>query len=78
MENVSSKSRTATFLLALFLGPMGIHRFYVGKTGTGVIMLLLGFSIIGTIPALIWTWVDIAILLVGGFKDKEGRIVATW
>jgi TM2 domain-containing membrane protein YozV len=41
-EDVSPKSRLATSLLAWFLGVFGAHRFYVGKTGTAVIMLILG------------------------------------
>ena len=41
-EDVSPKSRLATTLLAWFLGVFGAHRFYVGKTGTAVIMLILG------------------------------------
>ena len=41
---VSSKSRLAVSLLAIFLGGFGAHRFYMGKIGTAVIMLLLGLS----------------------------------
>ena len=41
-EDISPKSRLATSLLAWFLGIFGAHRFYVGKTGTAVIMLMLG------------------------------------
>ena len=40
--DVSSKSRLATSLLAWFLGIFGAHRFYVGKVGTAVVMLILG------------------------------------
>ena len=36
----SNKSWIATLLLFLFLGGMGIHRFYVGKIGTGLIYLI--------------------------------------
>jgi hypothetical protein len=43
-EDVSPKSRLATSLLAIFLGGLGAHRFYVGKIGTAVVMLLLGVA----------------------------------
>lgn len=68
----SPKSRLAAALLAFFLGFLGIHRFYVGKIGTGVLWLVTG-GIFG-IGAL----VDFIMILVGVFKDKEGRYVANW
>ena len=42
--DVSPKSRLAASLLAIFLGWVGAHRFYVGKIGTAVAMLLLGVA----------------------------------
>jgi len=41
-EDVSPKSRLATSLLAWFLGHFGAHRFYTGKIGTAVTMLVMG------------------------------------
>ena len=36
----SEKSRLVALLFCIFLGPFGVHRFYVGKVGTGILMLL--------------------------------------
>jgi TM2 domain-containing membrane protein YozV len=52
--DISPKSRLATTLLAWFLGIFGAHRFYVGKTGTAIVMLLLGIAGLATI--LLFSW----------------------
>jgi hypothetical protein len=63
----SPKSKTATALLALFLGGLGVHRFYVGKVGTGILMLF-------TLGGLgLWVLIDFIIILCGNFTDSEGR-----
>lgn len=63
----SNKSFAAALLLCFFLGTFGIHRFYVGKVGTGILMLL-------TLGGLgIWTLIDFILIAVGSFKDSEGR-----
>lgn len=68
----SPKSRLAAALLCWFLGVLGVHRFYAGKIGTGVLMIL-------TLGGLgIWALIDFVMILIGSFKDKEGRVVANW
>jgi TM2 domain-containing membrane protein YozV len=69
----SGKSALAALLLAFFLGPFGVHRFYVGKTGTGLAMLLISLTIVGLIITGIWSLVDIIIIVCGKFTDKDGN-----
>ena len=52
--DISPKSRLATTLLAWFLGIFGAHRFYIGKTGTAIVMLLLGIAGWATIGLFWW------------------------
>ncbi|MDE7391056.1 MAG: TM2 domain-containing protein [Treponemataceae bacterium] len=57
----SHKSRTAAALLAFFFGGLGIHYFYVGKYGTGVMQIVLTCCYcIGAI----WALIDPSLLLV--------------
>ena len=45
--DISPKLRRATTLLAFFLGVFGAHRFYIGRTGTAIVMLLLSIAGLG-------------------------------
>lgn len=70
--NISDKKILPAFLLCFFLGILGVHRFYVGKIGTGVLQIL-------TLGGLgIWAFIDLIIIVVGSFKDKEGNTLTTW
>lgn len=56
-------------LLCLLFGIIGIHRFYVGKKGTGILMIL---SLGGL---WIWVLIDLIKILTGSFQDIHGRII---
>ena len=63
----SDKNWLATLLLCLFLGGIGVHRFYVGKVGTGILQLItLG-------GCGIWTLIDLIMIITGSFTDKNGN-----
>lgn len=67
---ISPKSKMVTLILSIFLGGLGIHRFYVGKIGTGIIWLLTaGCCGIG------WIY-DIVKVATGTFKDGAGLIIS--
>lgn len=71
-QPVSPKSRLAAALLCWFLGVFGVHRFYVGKIGTGILMLVT-FGGLG-----VWALIDLIVILVGSFKDKEELRLENW
>lgn len=81
MEN---KSLNTTWLIALllglFLGCFGAHRFYVGKTQTGIIMVLITILTgwiggIGVMITGIWSLIDVIMLIMNKFTDGKGNII---
>lgn len=68
----SPKLRGVAAILCFCLGTFGVHRFYVGKIGTGILWLCtFGLYGLGTV-------VDLILILVGAFQDKAGRKLLTW
>ena len=65
----SSHSKGMLAVVCFFLGWLGIHRFMVGKVGTGVLMIV-------TVGGLgIWTLIDFIVILTGRFTDADGKKV---
>lgn len=69
---MSEKKALPVFLLCFLFGFLGLHRFYVGKIGTGVLQLITvgGFGI--------WVLVDLVLILIGAFTDKQGNKITQW
>ena len=65
---VSTRTKGVAALLCIlgFVLVAGMHRFYVGKIGTGILMLVT-FGALG-----VWTLIDLILILVGEFKDRDG------
>ena len=59
------KDWTTALLLCIFLGWLGVHRFYVGKIGTGLLMLFTAGG------CGIWTIIDIILIANGSFRDSN-------
>ncbi|HSJ65301.1 MAG TPA: TM2 domain-containing protein [Gemmatimonadaceae bacterium] len=68
----SDKRILPAALLSFFFGVFGVHRFYVGKVGTGILQLC-------TLGGLgIWAIVDFIFVVTGSFTDKDGRKITEW
>lgn len=71
-DDASPKSRTVALVLAIFLGGLGVHRFYLGKIGTGILWLFTaGCFGIG------WL-IDIILIACGSMRDSYGAPVIYW
>ena len=71
-SNPSEKSRAVALALCIPLGVFGAHRFYVGKIGTGLLMLC-------TLGGLgLWYLYDLITIASGEFRDSDGRRVSLW
>ena len=70
--DLSPRSRQVALLLCFFFGVFGVYRVYVGKVGTGILELVtLG-------GCGIWAMIDLIMIAVGAFTDKEGLRVFQW
>jgi TM2 domain-containing membrane protein YozV len=66
-NNAQTADYVPMLLLCFFLGSFGVHRFYAGRIGSGILMLL-------TIGGLgIWTLIDFVMIATGHFKDGQGK-----
>ncbi len=67
--DASEKDWLTAVLLSFFLGGLGIHSFYAGKTLNGVLQLLtLG-------GCGIWSLIDFIMIVCGNYKDGEGKLI---
>jgi hypothetical protein len=68
----SDYTRLPVLLLCLLFGWLGVHRFFVGKIGTGVLMMV-------TIGGLgIWIVIDLILIILGEFRDRDGHRILRW
>lgn len=69
---MGGKSQIVALLLCIFLGGLGIHRFYLGYIWQGVVQLLTagGFGI--------WWLIDLIRIIIGDLTPKNGEYDSTF
>jgi TM2 domain-containing membrane protein YozV len=66
------KSRLAAGLLGIFVGGFGVHRFYLGYMGTGIVQILVTLVTLGV--GSLWGIIEGILILAGSFnRDAKGR-----
>lgn len=65
-QSTSGKSQLTALLLCIFVGWLGIHRFYLGYIWQGIVQLLT-FGVFG-----IWTLIDLIRIITGDLQPKNG------
>ena len=63
------KDWLTTLLLCIFLGGVGVHRFYTGHTGIGIAQL---FTLGG---CGLWALYDLIMIATGQFRDASGQLL---
>ena len=73
MPAAAPKQKIVAFLLAFFLGTLGVHNFYLGKTGMGIAQLVLTITFIGALVSLPWAFVQSILIIMGKTTDSDGN-----
>ena len=71
------RNKYVAALIAFALGTLGIHRFYLGRTGSGIAMLVLTCTLVGLIISAPWAFIDMIRYLVMSDREFTARYART-
>lgn len=72
-EPVTDRNKIVAAVLAFFLGTLGIHRFYLGRTGSGIVMLVMTITVVGMLVTAPWAFIDMIRYLVMPEREFAAR-----
>jgi len=68
----SDKSRLTAGILGILLGGIGVHRFYLGNIGIGILQIVVSIITLGI--GSLWGFIEGIIIIAGGnWKDARGK-----
>jgi TM2 domain-containing membrane protein YozV len=73
----SDRNKYVAAIIAFLVGPFGIHRFYLGRVGSGIAMLVLTCTLIGIVVSLPWALIDMVRYLVMSDREFAERYART-
>jgi TM2 domain-containing membrane protein YozV len=73
----NDRNKYIAAIIAFVAGPLGIHRFYLGRTGTGILMLVLTCTIVGLLLSVPWAFIDMIRYLVMSDREFAARYART-
>lgn len=69
----NDRNKYVAAVLAFFFGVLGIHRFYLGRNGTGVLMIAISATMVGLVVTGIWAFIDMIRYLVMSYAEFAQR-----
>ncbi|NIJ18510.1 TM2 domain-containing membrane protein YozV [Sphingomonas naasensis] len=74
----NDRNKYVAAILAFFLGTLGIHRFYLGRNGSGVLMIVISATVVGLIVTGLWSFIDAVRYLIMSDAEFDHRYARTW
>jgi TM2 domain-containing membrane protein YozV len=75
LYEANKKTVLAAYLLCLFLGLLGAHNFYLGRTRVAVAQLILSLTVVGLVITVVWVVVDA--FSIPGWIRQRNNVLAT-
>ena len=69
----NDRNKYVAAVMAFVIGTLGIHRFYLGRTGSGIFMLVLTVTIVGLVISAPWALIDMIRYLMMSDEDFAAR-----
>jgi TM2 domain-containing membrane protein YozV len=71
--DIGDRNKYIAALIAFLIGPLGIHRFYLGRTGSGIAMVVLSCTLVGLLLTIPWAFIDMIRYLVMDEREFAER-----